>query len=176
MLRYTRYILRCIVICIQCSFSGMQNVSLPVVSLFSRFPLRGTPGPWLYTTAQMWVLANFHGTCSERSKCEILQVATGSLSAELEPCKRMKNPYISCFAPRSHPRLTLDSRFPCSFSDGQYYSRATTMRVSTFLTWACMLCCYVCVCVRVLTFVCCNHTFQVFCFDLLAAAASAVRS
>ena len=48
-------------------FSGIQNFSLPAASLFSRSRLRGTEGPRLYTTVQVWVLAGLRGAYSGRS-------------------------------------------------------------------------------------------------------------
>ena len=86
----------------------------------------GTQGARLYTTARVWVPAGLHGACSERSKSRnSCQVATGSLSAGLEPSKTMENPHFSFFALVFAPLLyshgaTLASSFPRCHSHGHY--------------------------------------------------------
>ena len=76
-------------------FSGIQNLSVPVVGLFSCSRLRGTQGARLYTVA---------AKCGSRpgsveralgiQSSEIWRITTWSLSTELEPSKTVENPHI----------------------------------------------------------------------------------
>ena len=70
-----------------CFFGTSAFLSLSAAGLFSCSRLRGTQGARPDTTAQVWALAEIHGTCSGGSKW---QVPTGSDSEHVEPSRSMQ--------------------------------------------------------------------------------------
>ena len=129
-------------LCIKLSFfSGIQNFHLPAAGLLSCSRLRGTQGPRLYTTVQVWVQAGLHGACSGRSKSRSLASKHGVAFRGVRADKDNGKPTFQLF-------------FAFIFAP-MLYSHAAAVRHSlqafpvataTDTTYACVDTAYVCVC------------------------------